>query len=159
MTQESERNIYSSQRPICIIIYELDFSFDHRERTQYWRNKILKVANNYKHKYTFAIADEEEMSSLLKEFGLEESGEDVNVVCYDANGLKYRMNDDNEFTSESFEEFIDQLDQGKVKPYVKSQPMPKQSVVSGVYTIVRENFDKIVKDTTKNVLVFFHAPW
>jgi protein disulfide-isomerase A4 len=159
ITQENQRNIYLSRRPICIVIYDLDFSFDHRERTQYWRNKILKVANSYKNKYTFAIADEEKMASLLKEFGLEESSEDINVGCYDKDGLKYRMEDDDEFTSESFEEFIVQLNKGKLKPYFKSQVIPKQPVVNGIYTIVGKNFDKIVKDKTKNVLVFFYAPW
>lgn len=159
ITQENQRNIYLSRRPICIIFYDLDFSFDHRERTQYWRNKILQVAKNYKTKYTFAIADEEKMSTILKEFGLEESGEDINVGCFDSNGLKYRMDDDDEFTSESFEEFIQKLDKGKIKPYIKSQPISKQSIVNGIQTIVAKNFDKIVKDTTKNVLVFFYAPW
>ncbi len=159
LTQENQRNIYLSRRPICIVIYDLDFSFDNRERTQYWRNKILKVANTYKTKYTFAIADEEKQSALLKEFGLEESDEDVNVGCYDSKGLKYRMEDDDEFTSESFEDFINRLDKGKIQPYFKSQPIPKQSIVNGIQTIVGKNFDKIVKDKTKNVLVFFYAPW
>ncbi|CAF1285814.1 unnamed protein product [Rotaria sordida] len=159
ITQENQQNIYLSRRPICIVIYDLDFSFDYRERTQYWRNKVLKVANNYKNKRTFAIADEEKLSSLLKEFGLEESGEDVNTVCYDLQGLKYRMEDNDEFTSETFEEFVNQLDKGKIKPYFKSQPIPKQSIVNGIHILVGKNFDKIVKDNKKNVLVFFYAPW
>ncbi|CAF4734040.1 unnamed protein product, partial [Rotaria sp. Silwood1] len=159
LTQENQRNIYLSRRPICIVIYDLDFSFDYRERTQYWRNKILKVANNYKDKYTFAIADEEKLSSLLKEFGLEESGEDVNVGCYDLQGLKYRMEDNDEFTSESFEDFVNRLDKKKIKPYFKSQPLPKQSIINGIHILVGKNFDKIVKDNTKNVVVFFYAPW
>lgn len=159
LNQDNQRNIYLDRRPICIVIYDLDFSFDHRERTQYWRNKILQVANKYKDKYTFAIADEEKMAQLLKEFGLEESGEDVNVGCFDANGVKYRMEDDEEFTSESFEEFISRLLKGKIRPFIKSQSIPKQSVVNGLTTIVAKNFDQIVKDPTKNVLVFFYAPW
>ena len=119
----------------------------------------MKIAQKYKGRYTFAIADEEKMSTLLKEFGLEESDEDVNVGCYDKEGLKYRMEDDEEFTSESFEEFISRLDKGKVPVYFKSQPIPKQSIVNGIQTLVGKNFDKIVKDPTKNVLVFFYAPW
>lgn len=159
LTQENQRNTYMARRPICIVMYDVNFSFDHRERTQYWRSKILKVANEYKGKYTFAIADEEKMGSLLKEFGLEESGEDINVGCFNKNGVKYRMEDDDEFTSESFEEFVGQLIKGKVKPYFKSQPIPKQSVANGVRTLVGKNFHEIVNDKNKNVLVFFHAPW
>ena len=159
LTEENQRNIYLGRRPICIVVYDLDFSFDHRERTQYWRSKILKVANNYKNKYIFAIADETKMEPLLKEFGLEESSEDINVVCFGSKGLKYRMEDDDEFTSESFEDFIKRLDKGQMQPYYKSQPIPKQSTVNGIQTIVGKNFEKVVNDKTKNVLVFFYAPW
>lgn len=159
LTQENQRNIYLSRRPICIVIYDLDLSFDHRERTQYWRNKILEVATNYKKKYTFVVADEEKMAPVLKEFGLEETGEDINVGCFGSDGLKYRMDEDDEFNSESFADFISQLDKGKVAPYFKSQPLPKQPVVNGVHTIVGKNFEKIVKDRSKNVVVFFYAPW
>jgi hypothetical protein len=159
LTQENQQVTYLNRRPICIFIYDLDFSFDHRERTQYWRSKILKIAQNYKDQYTFAIADEQKMSSLLKEFGLEESDEDVNVGCYDSQGLKYRMNDDDEFTTESLEEFIRRLSNGKIMPYFKSQLLPKQPIVNGIRTLVRQNFHSIVDDSTKHVLVFFYAPW
>ena len=120
MTQENREIIYGSRRPLCIVIYDVDFSFEYRDRTQYWRNKILKIANDYRNKCTFAIADEELLSSILAEFGLEDSGEVINVGCYDEKGLKYRMDDDEEFTSESFEDFVNRLDKGKVKPYFKS---------------------------------------
>ena len=159
LTQENQKGTYLNRRPICIVIYDLDFTFDHRERTQYWRSKILKIAQSYKDRYTFAIADEEKMSPLLKEFGLEESDEDVNVGCYDKNGRKYRMEDDEELTSESLEEFVHRLDKGKIAPYFKSQPIPKKSSINGIRTLVGKNFNQIVNDKTKNVLVFFYAPW
>ncbi|CAF4354098.1 unnamed protein product, partial [Adineta steineri] len=69
------------------------------------------------------------------------------------------MEDDDEFTSESFEEFVSKLIKGKVKPYFKSQPIPKQPITNGIHTVVAKNFEKIVKDKTKNALVFFYAPW
>lgn len=159
ITQENQKNVYLNIRPICIVIYDLDFSFDHRERTQYWRTKILKVASKYVDKFRFAIADETKNSLLLKEFGLEESAEDLNVGCYDKTGLKYRMEDEDEFTSESFEEFVTRLDKGKIKAFFKSQSMPKVPVINGIRILVGKNFDQIVKDPTKNVLVFFYAPW
>jgi len=159
ITQENQKNVYLNIRPICIVIYDLDFSFDHRERTQYWRNKILKVASKYVDKFRFAVADETKNSLLLKEFGLEESAEDLNVGCYDKTGLKYRMEDEDEFTSESFEEFVKRLDKGKIKAFSKSQSMPKVPVINGIRILVGKNFDQIVKDPTKNVLVFFYAPW
>lgn len=47
---------------------------------------------------------------------------------------------------------------GKVKPYVKSAPVPKSD--SGpVRTLVGSNFAKIVNDDSKDVLIEFYAPW
>ena len=99
------------------------------------------------------------MEAVLKEFGLEESGEDVNVGCFDKDGLKYRMDEDDEFNSDSFADFIDQFSKGKLAPYFKSQPVPKQAVANGIHTVVGRTFEKIVKDRKKNVVIFFYAPW
>lgn len=48
---------------------------------------------------------------------------------------------------------------GKVKPYVKSQPIPKEDQSSSVKSLVANNFAKIVNDENKDVLVEFYAPW
>ncbi|CAF1472703.1 unnamed protein product, partial [Didymodactylos carnosus] len=149
---------YSKLRPLCVIFYDVDFSFEHREQTQYWRQKILNVAKDYKNTITFAISDEEKMKAMLKEFGLEDSSEDVNVGCH-KDGMKYRMDDDDEFTSDSFREFIEKLDKGKVKPFIRSQAVPKKAVTNGIMNIVGSNFEQIVNDKSKDVVVFFYAPW
>lgn len=50
--------------------------------TQLWRNKVAAVAKDYKD-VKFAIANEDEyITSLMKEFGLEESGEEFNIGCF-----------------------------------------------------------------------------
>lgn len=158
LTPENQRTIYLGRRPICIVMYDVDFSPAHRERTQYWRAKMLKTASNFKNRCTFVIADEHKMSSILKDFGLEDTGADVNVGCYDFVGYKYRMDDKDEFTAESFEKFVDRLDKGRIKPYIKSQPIPKKSIVNGIQIVVGKNFDQIVKDGKKNVLIMFYTP-
>ena len=48
---------------------------------------------------------------------------------------------------------------GRVKPYVKSQPVPKDGKGSAVVTLVANNFEKIVNDEAKDVLIEFYAPW
>jgi protein disulfide-isomerase A4 len=47
--------------------------------------------------------------------------------------------------------------EGKVEPYVKSQPVPKKQ--GPVKVVVGKSFDKIVKDPTKDVLIEMYAPW
>ena len=78
--------------------------------TQYWRNKVVEVANDYR-AFTFAIADEEEYSNRLKDFGLDDSGEDVNVALLDEKDRKYKMDD--EFSEDSLREFLDAYKNGE----------------------------------------------
>ncbi|XP_028412228.1 protein disulfide-isomerase A4-like [Dendronephthya gigantea] len=154
MTNQNEEKRYKS-RPLVIVYYAIDFSFDHREGTQYWRNKVVEVANDYR-EFKFAIADEEDYSNRLKDFGLDDSGEDVNVALLDKNEGKYKMDD--EFTEESLRDFLDAYKNGELKPEIKSQPVPKGK--SGpVQVVVGSNFENIVLDETKDVLIELYAPW
>jgi protein disulfide-isomerase A4 len=77
--------------------------------TQYWRNKVVEVANDYPG-FTFAIADEEEYSNRLKDFGLDDSGEDVNVALLDEKERKYKLDD--EFSEDSLRDFLDAYKNG-----------------------------------------------
>lgn len=47
---------------------------------------------------------------------------------------------------------------GKLKPIVKSQPVPKSNK-GPVKVVVGKTFDEIVMDTKKDVLIEFYAPW
>lgn len=71
---------------------------------------MIEVANDYRD-FTFAIADEEDYSNRLKDFGLEDSGEDVNVALLDEKDKKYRMDD--EFSEDSLREFLDSFKNGQ----------------------------------------------
>ena len=70
---------------------------------------------------------------------------------------RYAMEPDDEYMEE-IEEFLRKFESGKLKPYLKSQPVPKKQ--SGpVKVLVANNFDKEVLAGTKDVLVEFYAPW
>ena len=79
--------------------------------TQYWRNKVVEVANEYRD-FTFAIADEEEYEKQLEDFGLDDSGEDVNVALVDEKLRRYVMED--EFSEDSLRDFIEAYKNGKL---------------------------------------------
>merc|ERR1712039_142962 len=55
-------------------------------------------------------------------------------------------------------EFVTEFDEGKLKPYIKSEPIPAEND-GPVKIVVGENFNEIVKDPTKDVLIEFYAPW
>uniref|UniRef100_U3FWF7 Protein disulfide-isomerase A4 n=1 Tax=Micrurus fulvius TaxID=8637 RepID=U3FWF7_MICFL len=145
-----------AKKPLVIVYYMVDFSFDYRVATQYWRNKVLEVAKDFP-EYTFAIADEEDYSSEIKDLGLVDSGEDVNVAIFDEAGKKYAMEPE-EFDSDILREFVLSFKKGKLKPIVKSQPIPKNNK-GPVKIVVGKTFESIVMDPNSDVLIEFYAPW
>ncbi|XP_048367529.1 protein disulfide-isomerase A4 [Sphaerodactylus townsendi] len=144
------------KKPLVVVYYMVDFSFDYRVATQYWRNKVLEVAKDFP-EYTFAIADEEDYSSEIKDLGLIDSGEDVNAAIFDEGGKKYAMEPE-EFDSDVLREFVVAFKKGKLKPIVKSQPIPKHNK-GPVKIVVGKTFDSIVLDPNSDVLIEFYAPW
>ncbi|KAM4688662.1 protein disulfide-isomerase A4 [Discoglossus pictus] len=145
-----------TKRPLVVVYYSVDFSFDYRAATQYWRNKILGVAKDFP-EYTFAIANEEDYTSELKDLGLSESGEEVNVAIFDNGGKKYAKEPE-EFDSDELREFVLAFKKGKLKPVVKSQPIPKNNK-GPVKVVVGKTFDQIVMNPKSDVLIEFYAPW
>ena len=60
--------------------------------TAYWRNRILKVANEFKNKVmTFAFASKQDFSRQLDSFGLNAEGDNPVVSVQSDDGSKYTM--------------------------------------------------------------------
>ncbi|KAI8793216.1 protein disulfide-isomerase A4 [Biomphalaria glabrata] len=148
---------YQGKKPLCLVFYTVDFSFEHREATQFWRNKIAAIAKKFPD-ITFAVVDDETNSPLMEEFGLGDSGEDVNVGLFGADGKRYGMKPMEEFDSDDIIEFLNKYKKGKLKPYVKSQRAPKKQT-GPVTVVVAHTFGDIVLDNKKDVLIELYAPW
>lgn len=58
---------------------------------------------------------------------------------------------------ETLETFLTQLSGGELEPYLKSEPVPVQD--GPVTVAVAKNFDEVVTNSEKDVLVEFYAPW
>jgi len=62
------------------------------------------------------------------------------------------------FTAEAAKKFLTESAAGTYKSYRKSQPIP-ESNNDAVKTAVYKNWEQIVNDQSKDVLVEFYAPW
>ncbi|CAJ0581139.1 unnamed protein product, partial [Mesorhabditis spiculigera] len=159
LTKDNHATRYT-KLPLVVVYYNADFSAQYREGSEYWRQKVLHIANKYqKDKYNFAVADEEEMATELAQVGLGDSGLEHNVIAFGYDGKKYPMDPeafDGEL-DENLENFMKKLSQGQIKPYVKSAPIPKNDK-GDVKTLVGANFNKVI-DGTKDALIEFYAPW
>jgi thiol-disulfide isomerase/thioredoxin len=59
---------------------------------------------------------------------------------------------------DNFKQFVTDYLDGKIQPYVKSEDVPASND-GPVKVVVGKNFDEIVNDPEKDVLIEFYAPW
>lgn len=70
---------------------------------------------------------------------------------------KFPFDQEKEITLEAIKAFVDDFVAGKVEPSIKSEPIPETQ--GDVTVVVAKNYNDIVLDDTKDVLVEFYAPW
>merc|ERR1712110_21334 len=119
--------------------------------TNYWRNRVMKVAKEYVPDVRFAVANVHDFAQELTEFGLDGAtgGDDKPVVTLrTASGLKYVMSET--FSMDSLKAFLDDFKAGKLEPYMKSEAVPDNSA-AGVKVAVGKNFQELVTDTENDV--------
>ena len=150
------RKYYDKSKPTLVAFYTVDWSFDHKADTQFWRSKILNVANDYPD-IKFAIANDEEFESELKLFQLDDFGGDVAVGIYGKETNRYKMTEE-DFDEDALRDFVDAFKGGELTAIVRSQPAPKHNT-GPVTVVVGKTFQKIVMDKRKDVLIEFYAPW
>jgi len=141
--------------PVVVAFYNVDY-VKNVKGTNYWRNRVLKVAQNYADDFKFAVANKDDFQQELNEYGLEFVAGDKPVVCAkDSKSRKFIMSA--EFSMETFEAFLKSLIAGELEPHVKSEPVPEQD--GGVLVAVGKNFDELVTDSGRDALIEFYAPW
>ncbi|KAF2882311.1 hypothetical protein ILUMI_23876 [Ignelater luminosus] len=144
------------QNPLIVAYYTVDY-VKNAKGTNYWRNRILKVAKQYKDKYNFAISNKDEFQHELNEYGVDYvKGDKPIVFARDANNKKFIMKD--EFSLEVLDKFVKDLLDDKLEPYLKSEAIP-DSNDEPVKVAVGKNFDEIVTNNGKDTLIEFYAPW
>lgn len=140
--------------PLVIAYYEIDF-VRNMKGTHYWRNRILKVAKNYKDKFNFAISNRKDFQKELKEFEIASQKSPV-IIARDEVGKKYIMEEN--FSVENFEDFMKGLVEKRLKPVLKSEPIPEQEY-GLVHVAVAKNFDEVVTNNGEDTMIKFYAPW
>jgi len=137
---------------------------------------ILLLDGDKPYKAAFEEASKELKGQILFSYsgvteGIQEQlGEFIGVTADDLptmriiepaeeNVKKFKFEGDVEnLTVEDVRKFITDFTDGKLKPFMKSDPVPEDN--SGpVKVVVGHNFQEIVMDDTKDVLVKYYAPW
>ncbi|XP_073056248.1 protein disulfide isomerase-like 1-4 [Primulina eburnea] len=117
-----------------------------------------EAAKLFKGKIIFVsveVDNEETGKPVANYFGV--TGDSPKVLGYTVDDArKYVL--DEEFTFENIKAFGQSFFEDKLKPFFKSDPIPENND-GDVKVIVGNNFDDIVLDESKDVLLEIYAPW
>lgn len=157
-TQANARDL---KAPYVIVYYNVDYDKDPKG-TNYWRNRVLKVATRNKDvDMIFAISKIQEFVHELSDFGLDYSRftkENAPLVAaVDAEGKKYFLKE--KFSVDNLEKFVNAFVEGKLEQFLKSEEEPEDNDTANVKVAVAKNFDKLVTKSEKDILIEFYAPW
>jgi len=152
-------NAQDFRNPLVVVYFNVDYVKDVKG-SNYVRNRVIKVAQKLRGesiKVHFAISNTEEFKGELAEFGIEEPSADKKyIIGRGPNSEKYKF--EGEYSVENLEKFARDLVDGNLVAYLKSEPVPAENP-DAVRTVVARNFDEVVNDPTKDVLIEFYAPW
>ena len=81
--------------------------------TQKLRLQAVNIAKDYKDDFTFVIADEKENNEYFKDFGFEDSPEDLNIGILSPKDKKYPMEPmEDGYDEDLIREFLDSSKNG-----------------------------------------------
>lgn len=104
----------------------------------------------------------EGIQSRLGEFIGVEKGDlpQLRIISPEESMLKYNYEGDvKTLDGDSIAKFVSDYKAGNLQPHLKSEPIPEPNPVDGLTTLVGKNWEDIVKDASKDVLVKYYAPW
>lgn len=141
--------------PLVVGYYNVDY-VRNPKGTNFWRQKMLKVAKHYRHTVHFAISNKDEFRHELEEVGVEFWKGDVPlIIATDQKSKRYKMT--KEFTRHDLLQFVMDLMAGKLKPHVVSAPL-KEYNEDFLKIAVGNNFERVVLENDRDTMVFFYNP-
>ncbi|XP_017330169.1 protein disulfide-isomerase A3 [Ictalurus punctatus] len=148
-------------KDLLVAYYDVDYE-KNPKGSNYWRNRVMKVAKSFLDqgkKLNFAVANKNLFSHDVSELGLDSGSGELPVVgIRTAKGDKYVMQEEFTRDGKALEKFLQDYFDGNLKRYLKSEPIPEGND-GPVKVVVAENFESIVNDEDKDVLIEFYAPW
>jgi len=111
-------------------------------------------------KFTYTDLTQESNKKLAEYLGIKANEQPlVMAVAPTAEAVfKYKLTGSS-ITVESLTTFVEKYKKKELEAFYKTQEVPKESFEQGIRVLVGKNFESVVMDPTKNVMVEFYAPW
>jgi len=137
--------------------------FLYRDKNSENASQLEEILRNVSQKYAGKIQGlvtgiTEGLETRLAEYIGITAGDLPTVRIHDTRNDLRKYNLDGEITQENVEKFVEDWINGRLRPALKSEEVPA-SQDGPVYVLVGKEFEKVVLDESKDVLVEFYAPW
>ncbi|CAG8949639.1 hypothetical protein HYFRA_00007873 [Hymenoscyphus fraxineus] len=133
------------------------FAETEEERTSF-ATELKSVAEKHRGAISFATIDAKSFGAHAGNLNLKADQWPAFAIQDTVNNKKFPFDQETKITAKSIGKFVDDFVAGKVEPSIKSEPIPATQD-GPVAIIVAHNYDTIVMDDAKDVLVEFYAPW
>lgn len=148
---ENEREF---KKPLVVAYYEVDMVYNIKQ-TNYWRNRILKVAKEFK-SFTFAVSDVYQYENEFFQFGYHHFPSIVStpIVLARTKSKKFKMTQN--FSVEALEEFVQGIKTNKLLPFVRSEKPPKVNN-QVVKVVVADTFEELVERSGRDAFIMLYT--
>jgi len=119
---------------------------------------LKPIAEKHRAAVSFATIDAKAFGAHAGNLNLKADQWPAFAIQDTVNNKKFPFDQDTEITAESIGKFVEDFVAGKVEPSIKSEPIPEKQE-GPVQIVVAKNYDDIVLDDAKDVLIEFYAPW
>ncbi|KAK2735630.1 protein disulfide-isomerase precursor [Myotisia sp. PD_48] len=133
------------------------FAETQEEREKY-ATEFKPLAKELKGKINIATIDAKAFGAHSTNLNLEAEKFPAFAIQDTVNNKKYPYDQSKKIVEKEISQFVRDVLDGKIEPSIKSQPIP-ESQDGPVSVIVAHNYQEVVIDNDKDVLVEFYAPW
>lgn len=86
-------SIADFKTPLVVAYFSVDYQ-KNPKGTNYWRNRVLKVAKEWAGKISFAISPKDDFQHELNEYGYDYVGDKPLILARDARNQKFIMKEE-----------------------------------------------------------------
>lgn len=119
---------------------------------------VKPIAEKHRGVINFATIDAKSFGAHAGNLNLQADKFPAFAIQETVKNQKFPFDQEKEITHDSISAFVEDFVAGKIEPSIKSEPIP-ETQEGPVTVVVAKNYEDIVLDDTKDVLIEFYAPW